>query len=414
MVTQRDSPAIYNDDINRIISCRMPTPDEDLHSSIEDRYIQFFQQMAPIEDCLRPCPIYVFYRSGSYLFSKAVRYAVILLSMQQARNHSRIETRLQILCDNPNKYQELECRSRCYRYTIDAINNKNFAEIVDTCYAMCIYLNFSFQTWEEFLKHFNGFLLSFEGIVTSRTYSQNEITSLKLMHANLLGWILTSWAFNTRNIPWASQESVDLLKLTSHTVGSLDVADHLRCPPYDITTNSRFALLQLYLLYDTENLARLEGRIYAYRESVAEAVKNVLEALSLLLRSNGCCMLIDDLRRVGWPPFIPVAEIQHPWLFCSGNSEWIRVLFISCFHYLTYVILLANQDISDTFLCDQMETAFTICRIVSIDQSPMSPNILFVRSMEPRFPLVVLFVAGLILADLKCSEGISRLGLSNS
>lgn len=390
----------------------MPTPEEEMLSAFESIHIQYFQQVSfnPLHPHRGP-RFYVFYRFASFLSSKMVRYATILLSIDHRRKWLPFDASFQDRRDN--EYWEIECKHRYYRHAIEAINNHAYHDIVDGCYAMCLYQLCTLEPRHEFLKHFSGFLLAFEILVASPTISQEELTSLKCMYLNILDLAIIlslHLAFYKE-----SREYLELIRLMRRTADKLDVANDLRRMACVLTAKINLGVISLFLQLDTTMRIQRGSGIYDEREYVTEAVRGALRSLSGTLQSPSCRLLIEDLCSLKWLPFNLHLNVQQVQIFNDFTSrhpqEWIRIIFFSCLYYLQYFLVFEEQDVGDTSVFGAVEAAIIIARVCSIFDVIFGQR--YRGVLRRHFVQKALFIAGLVLASLHRPDGMPPFRCSN-
>jgi hypothetical protein len=167
---------------NTPIILRQPrVPDNETLSSQEGMYIRFayerlfrFTFEAGSMDCLWLADS-MFRRFGPTLSSKPVRYAVLLYALSYQRY-----TTPSIDC------QRLLYLDQFYRSTRDAITSNAYADVMYACYSVCAHGLIAGQAVGELLKHFDGFLLSFQKLKGSSTLTAEEYLSIHVMLGGLL------------------------------------------------------------------------------------------------------------------------------------------------------------------------------------------------------------------------------------
>ena len=180
-MTRQRGDILSDNDIIEIIPRQFPTPDEVLSTQLEAKYIQYFYEnildiylISYSEDLLRNVP-----RFRPNPSSKAVRYALMLLSLKSLDGKG-------LISEDENKIKQFEFRALYCHHASEAIENHAYADILNACYMMCIYAVDANLPLDEFIKHFRGFLLVVERLVTSGGISQTEMSYFLWMFLDIM------------------------------------------------------------------------------------------------------------------------------------------------------------------------------------------------------------------------------------
>ena len=384
------------DEITAIVPRQVPTPDDDVLSPFEGMMIQWFHRngldwyygfnyecfIFEWRDLPRPRST-LYYRFGPKLSSKVVRNAVILLGglFQGGWANQRC--------------QELEFRGQFYCHAIQAINNNCYADIAYASYTMCRYAIGRDAGWGEIPQHFNGFLAAYEKLVTST--DDDEVAYLQVLYACLLNFFnICAYCIPCVETVLAHLASGNIARFIASTSRAVDLGDTI--VPCERSAEIRFQLLEMLLYHET---ARMSS--YPDRGLVLRAVRHHLRSLSRSFQSASCHLLLERLQVLGDPPFkdpehlTPLID-----LLCldKDSRRWSYFLLHSCFFYLLSAVLFEGQCTVENFEFPVLEAALMICRIVTVRMlTPYSTS----RGLETR----AIFLAGLVLAELRLPDGIS-------
>ena len=262
---------------------------------------------------------------------------------------------------------------------------------------MCHYICWSGRCWKELCKHFNAFLVAYQKLVTST--SNEEIASLKVLYCDLLNLLnagrcgrlpdetpLGRVAFN--NIP-------QFLELSNRAVNLGDTVGLCQ-----LNAEIRFQLLRMLLNYDTTRQL-FEIGSYQERELVIITAKCHLQSLKRIFQSTSYWLLLEELQILGYPPFCEDLTFIANSIHMIGSSDawwpfffWGHIFFLLCF------LLFEVQITIDDF--DIVESALMIYCLIAIDSRSNSFHYAYYC-----LQMHALFLAGLILVELRLPDGIS-------
>ena len=267
---------------------------------------------------------------------------------------------------------------------------------------MCIYAILANLPSDEFINHFSGFLGAFEALATSRGTSQREITYFSLMYADILHWIVD---YSLRDFTESDNFS-RLLALTSKKADGIEVvANYQRTTSWRLNLNVHSHLFRLYFMYGISRRYQSDGwQSWVYEEmmSVAEAIGSQLRSLTVTLSPSTLREQLKRLQLLGEPPFNVVQVVQastHPF----WHSHALEIFF-TCFYHLQYFILFEDQDPCNTIGLNDIDVAFTVCRLIATITTVHNKDRYHYFPM-PRIIFQALFVAGLVLAELNRPDG---------
>jgi len=388
-------------------------PDEDVLSPFESMIIQYFHTIASdwiFGSFLKLCTIgdsspkaFVIRRFGLNLTSKAVRHAAMLGSVGVMRILGRPDPLV------PGFREIEELRGQFYKHAIAAVKGNCYVEILYASYMMCRFGGLNCK-WEETSKHFNGFLIAFEKLIT--LMPSGELESLKVLYASVLGDL--NIVPPLPRVGWTHWQHISTLtRLTSGNLSDLicalmraaDLAEtRATC---EWTAEIRLQLLQLFLGHETVNpVSNFDA--YDERGLLIQASRCQLRSLSLHFESPSWQLFLHNLRSLGIPPFREVnSQFEKP---PSATLAQIATLLRTCSVNLTHITLFGEAP-SDTFQFGEVESALTVCRIIAlVDNAQVypSPSMQVVHKLSfRRCRIPALFLAGLILSEFNLREGIS-------
>jgi len=388
------------EEVSEIVPPEVPTADDEVLSQFEGMVLQWFHRSnlywywhndsihyflpASFRNSSTDPTTFLYGRYGPKLSSKVVRDAAILLCSHFQEGWAS------------DKFRELEFRGQFYNHAIEAINNNCYADIAYASYMMCRYVLNRGGSWEEISKHFSGFLVAYEKLVTS-TDNDAEGLSLKMLYANLLRCLNYETFYRPNDPPDETVldhlASGDIARLIASTSRAGDLGDLVGICEW--SAEIRFQLLEMLLNHETTKQI-FRSWSYPERESVLRAVRHHLRSLSRTLRSAFCNLLLEQFQVLGRPPFEPSISVTNSVLIDGASKHWISFLSSSCTFYLLSTVLFEGQSVMDDLEFPVIEAAFTICRIVAVDR----PGRLFAEGLA-------LFLAGLTLAELRLPDGIS-------
>ena len=234
------------DEIIEIVPRQFPTPDEEMLTPLEGMY--FNKKI--INAYIRAYWTDNFLRGSRFrpnLSSRAVQYAYILLSLEDLENNT--------LRKGKDKYRELEFRVLYYHHTIEAVKNHAYIDILNACYAMCTYAMFVRLPWDEFIKHYSGFLVALETLATSPGTSQSDINFLSIMCSDILDWV---YFYHIRRHLTEPETFPQLVALKSKMIVDIGiVGNSQRTTSWRLNPNVISRLLMLSFSYDINR--RLES-----------------------------------------------------------------------------------------------------------------------------------------------------------
>jgi hypothetical protein len=262
---------------------------------------------------------------------------------------------------------------------------------------MCLY-----SDWDEIPKHFNGFLAAYEKLVTST--DADEVASLEVLYANLL----QSFHHFAFGIPrdetlLAHLASGNIARLIASTSRAVDLGDTIG--PCSWSAEIRFQLLSMLLHHERTQISS-----YLDRGLVLRAVNHHLRSLSGTFQSASCHLLLEQLQVLGDPPFQDTELLNSVFNFLrwdKASTSWSSFLLRSCVFYLLSALLFEGQCTMANVEFPVVEAALTICRILAVRISRAAYNPIPYSIGRPGLENRAIFLAGLILAELRLPDGIS-------
>ena len=142
-----------------------------------------------MSDSENPLALCIARRFGAHICSKPVRFAILFYSSFRKEG-------------GKVSYVGMEYLGQFYGSAQDAIGRQSYAELVYACYAMCLYEIVSKRLCsEEFGKHANGFLISYQNLVKTETLTGEEQKLMSNAH------FMISQARNITSSRWHVDEN---------------------------------------------------------------------------------------------------------------------------------------------------------------------------------------------------------------
>ena len=334
-----------------------PTPEHETLCSFDGLYLQFYWCTSGvwvdlINDGMtnekHPLAICAALRFGPHLSSKPVRSAVLFYASY------RKEGKVSCL--------GMEYLAQFYEGAREAIDRSSYVELVYACYAMCLFEMASKRLFsEEFQKHANGFLISYQHLVRTAALTIEENKFMKTgydmitqaTHITSSQWYQSeSWFPFTQTCIQRLESAVSRV-LNSAKATSLWKIRRTWIPESHHLHGTEYLVYQLCALFNRLAIIRrneTEGRNFQWIETavtVGDCLNTLWEIISkpAIIEENSMTSFIlkDGITAIPGDKF---------------TRQLLTLYYIFLFQYLVLV-----EQWSDSTCAEVIETSAAICRL---------------------------------------------------
>jgi len=386
---------------------RLPRADSDNpFSSFDASYVDYYRNILfpefveererkdgrRLSDC-------IVHRFGNHLNSNAFRYAILLYAYCFKELESIDKSQVY-------QYYQLYCK-----HTREAIDQGAYGEAVYACHTVCMAGFVSgLLAFEEIAWHGEGFLLSFEKLLSAGALQFEELFLLRCMCKDIFCW-LTGTVGSQREVhaERSPERAAELFRLVQLTIPLFQTDDQLigEAPEW---MRKATGYLQVQMLmyrlqisfdyYFVRTVDPQEDPNLASLESLATTIKTAaLELNKILSRQPQLRSLIGDSQ---FFPFHEQGEFGPS--KDTKDSEWMKWKPSLLAHYKSQFesFFSLDADPKETANIDfgAVENGMSICRVIDWDQDKSS---LF--EMNSLTALRSLFITGVLLTESESPEG---------
>jgi hypothetical protein len=341
----------------------------------------------------------IVHRFGNHLNSNAFRYAVLLYAycFKELESIDRSQV---------YQYYELYCK-----HTREAIGRGAYGESVYACHTVCMAGFVSgLLSFEDIAWHGEGFLLSFQKLLSAGTLPAEELFLLRCMCKDIFCW-LTGTVGSQREVHGerSPARAAELFRLVQLTIPLFQTDDRLMCEaPEWMRKATGYLQVQMLMYrlqisfdyYFVRSVDPHEDPKLASLESLATTIKfAAIELKKILSRQPQLRALIGDSQ---FFPFHEQGEFGPS--KDSKDSEWMKWKPSLLAHYKSqfesFFSLDADPEETSNIDFAAVENGMSLCRVIDWDQDKSS---LF--EMNSLTALRSLFITGVLLTESESPEG---------
>lgn len=368
-----------------------PTPTHETLCTHDGLYMQFYWHTSGIWFDLindgitnekHPLAVCAALRFGPHIASKPVRSAVLFYSS------FRKEGKLSCL--------GLQYLGQFYKGAREAIDRESYVELLYACYAMCLFEMASTRIFsEDFAKHANGFLMSYQHLVGKGilTYEErNVMNAAYTMIVQAINFTNSRWHETENWYDFAQTCMQRLDSVTSRLINSTKTINpwNLQKRAWIPTSHQLFRsedfVYQLCTLFNQLTITRREETklaVVKWRDTVA----TIEECLATLWKIISQSVMLNL-----HPDSVRLSVLRDGVATLPGDRFTRHIVALYYIFRLQYLIL--AQEWSETTCNEAIETSLAICRLY------ISPHESTYPGSEVRFTVNRgLFFSGVVAVE---------------
>ena len=374
-----------------------PTPTHETLCADDGQYMQFYWCTSGmwfdlINDGVtnekHPLAVCAALRFGPHIASKPVRSALLFYS--SFRKEGKV-SRL-----------GLEYLGQFYQGMREAIDRESYVELVYACYAMCLFEMASTRMFsEDFAKHANGFLISYQhlvgkGILTyEETNVMNAVYKMIIQATNITSsrWHETENWYDFAQTCFQRLDSVTSRLISStKTISPWDLQKRAWIPASHLLFRAEAFVHKLCTLFNQLAFTRMKETKPDVFERIdtATAIEDCLAAIWKIISQS----VMLDLH----PSSVRLAVLEDGVTTLPGDIFTRQLIALYYTFRLQYLILI--QEWSESTCNETIETSLAICRLYPSPHESTYPG------SEIRFIVNRgLFFAGVVVVESQNLRG---------